>query len=78
VAPTGMRPYALRHTFCSLLIREGCSVVEVARRAGNSPELCLRTYGHLFDELPGSGSAEGAIRAARSEVHRRETVTADG
>jgi integrase len=78
VAPTGMRPYALRHTFCSLLIREGCSVVEVARRAGNSPELCLRTYGHLFDELPGSGSAEGAIRAARSEVHRRETVPADG
>jgi site-specific recombinase XerD len=29
-----MRPYDLRHAFCSLLIGEGMSVVEVARQAG--------------------------------------------
>jgi hypothetical protein len=33
VAVSGMRPYDLRHAFCSLLIGEGMSGVEVARSA---------------------------------------------
>jgi integrase len=35
----GSRPYDLRHSFASLLIREGASVVEVARQMGNAPSV---------------------------------------
>jgi len=38
---SGMRPYDLRHAFCSLLIGEGLSVVEVARQAGHAPTMTL-------------------------------------
>ena len=40
---SGMRPYDLRHAFCSLLIAEGLSVVEVARQAGHAPTMTLDT-----------------------------------
>jgi integrase len=61
------RPYDLRHSFVSLLIQEGYSVVEVARQAGHSPEECLRTYAHVFEEFnPADRTpAEDRIRAAR-------------
>jgi integrase len=61
------RPYDLRHSFVSLLIQEGLSVVEVARQAGHSPEECLRTYAHVFEEFDPADrtSAEDRIRAAR-------------
>lgn len=45
------RPYDLRHSFVSLLIQEGVSIVEVARQAGHSPEECLKTYAHVFEEF---------------------------
>lgn len=35
----GVRPYDLRHSFVSLLLAEGASVVEVARQAGHSPTM---------------------------------------
>jgi hypothetical protein len=67
------RPYDLRHSFVSLLIQEGVSVVEVARQAGHSPEECLRTYAHVFEEFDAADrtAAEERIRAARakSDVH---------
>jgi hypothetical protein len=61
------RPYDLRHSFVSLLIQEGCSVVEVARQAGHSPEECLRTYAHVFEEFDPADRtpAEDRIRTAR-------------
>ncbi len=62
------RPYDLRHSFISLLISQGATVVEVARQAGHSPTMTLSTYAHLFDEL-GAGersSAEDLIRPARA------------
>jgi integrase len=64
----GMRPYDLRHAFCSLLIAEGLSVVEVARQAGHSPTMTLDTYAHVMADLDGADrvSAEAAIRAARA------------
>ena len=68
IAPAGANPYSLRHTFVSLLIREGRSVVDVAAQAGHSPKTCLDHYAHLFSELAGAGSAEDAIRAARAAV----------
>ena len=61
----GIHPYALRHTYVSLLIRDGRNVIEVAKQAGHSPEVCLRTYAHAWAELAGIGSAEDAIREAR-------------
>ncbi|MGA2925656.1 MAG: tyrosine-type recombinase/integrase [Solirubrobacteraceae bacterium] len=61
------QPYALRHSFVSLLIQEGRDFREVARLAGHGPEVCARTYAHLFDEWDGAErtSAEEAIRRAR-------------
>ena len=61
------RPYDLRHSFVSLLIQEGVSIVEVARQAGHSPEECLRTYAHTFEEFDVAEriAAEAAITAAR-------------
>ena len=62
-----MRPYDLRHSFVSLLLSEGASIVEVARQAGHAATLTLDTYGHVIEELAGADrvSAEAAIRAAR-------------
>jgi integrase len=62
-----VRPYDLRHSFVSLLIHEGRSVVDVARQAGHSPQTCLSTYAHVLDEFDPSERvpAEQAIRAAR-------------
>jgi hypothetical protein len=67
VGVSGMRPYDLRHAFCSLLIGEGMSVVEVARQAGHAPTMTLATYAHVIADLEGTErvSAEASIRAAR-------------
>lgn len=60
------RPYDLRHSFVSLLIAEGHSVVEVARQAGHSPKVALDTYAHVFEEADPTeraGAAERIVRA---------------
>jgi integrase len=64
---TRIRPYDLRHAFCSLLLHEGQTVVEVARQAGHSPTMTLSTYAHVMAEIEEGArlSAEDAIRAAR-------------
>jgi integrase len=45
------RPYDLRHSFASLLLHEGRSVIYVARQLGHGGQLTLGTYGHVIDEL---------------------------
>lgn len=75
-----IRPYDLRHSFVSLLIAEGRSIVEVARQAGHSPTMALNTYGHVFDELEGAGRrpAEDVIREARAtSVRPRRAAVAE-
>jgi integrase len=65
----GARPYDMRHSFASLLLHEGRSVMYVARQLGHDPRLTLSTYGHVIDELddaPKTG-AEEAIRDARQD-----------
>jgi hypothetical protein len=64
----GMRPYDLRHASCSLIVAEGLSVVEVARRAGHAPTMTLDTYDYVMADLDGSEHvpAKAAIRAARA------------
>ncbi|MDX6719676.1 MAG: hypothetical protein QOJ63_1930 [Solirubrobacteraceae bacterium] len=66
----GARPYDLRHSFCSLLLYEGRTIVEVARQAGHSPSMSLNTYQHVMDELEGVDrmSAEEQIRRARANL----------
>ena len=61
-------PYTLRHSFCSLLLHEGRSVVYVAKQLGHGAQLTLGKYGHVIDELEDAPrvSAEDVIRAARA------------
>jgi integrase len=61
------RPYDMRHSFASLLLHEGRSVIYVARQLGHGANLTLSTYGHVIDELDNSPQldAEAAIWAAR-------------
>ncbi|MDX6702156.1 MAG: hypothetical protein QOF26_2382, partial [Baekduia sp.] len=61
-------PYILRHSFASLLLHEGRSVIYVARQLGHDARLTLTRYGHVIDELEDQPQipAEQAIRDARS------------
>jgi integrase len=61
------RPYDLRHSFASLLLHEGRSVIYVARQLGHGAQLTLSTYGHVIDELEDQPrqDAETAILTAR-------------
>jgi integrase len=70
VGAVGGRPYDLRHSFASLLLHEGRSVIYVARQLGHDARLTLSTYGHVIDELEDSPQiqAETAIAAARYAV----------
>jgi hypothetical protein len=66
----GVRPYDLRHSFVSLLIHEGRSIVDVARQAGHSATMTLDVYGHVFDEfdIAERVAAEEQIKQARRHV----------
>jgi integrase len=76
------RPYDLRHSFASLLIQEGRSVVDVARQLGHSATMTLRVYGHVLDEFADAPqqNAEGAILVAResSAAHRLHIAPGNG
>ena len=63
-------PYHLRHSFASLLLYEGRSVIYVARQLGQDARLTLTRYGHVIDELEDSRrtDAEEVIREARQTV----------
>jgi integrase len=62
------RPYDLRHSFASLLLHEGRSVIYVARQIGHSAQLTMRTFGHVIEELDEAPriTAEDAIHAVRA------------
>ena len=72
-AGTDGPPYDLRHSFASLLIYEGRPGVEVAAQIGDSTEMTLKTYVHVFEEFdPASRmTAVEAIEAARAEFDVR-------
>jgi integrase len=72
------RPYDLRHSFASLLMHEGRSVIYVARQLGHDARLTLTTYGHVMDEFEDAPrlDAHTAITDARSALdHDREADT---
>ena len=58
----GASPYTLRHSFCSLLLHEGRSVIYVARQLGHDAQLTLGTYGHVIDELEDAPRIAGGGR----------------
>lgn len=63
------RPYDLRHSFVSLLIRSHrYSIIEIAELAGHSPQMTLTTYGHVFAEYKHGGAIDidAEIAAARA------------
>jgi integrase len=66
----GARPYDLRHSFASLLLHEGRSVIYTARQLGHGAELTMRVYGHVIEELEDRPQlpAEDAIGEAREPV----------
>jgi len=71
------RPYDLRHSFASLLLHEGRSVIYVARQLGHDARLTLSTYGHVIDELEDQPriDAETAINDARSKLTDDQRTT---
>ena len=64
------RPYDLRHSFASLLLHEGRSVIYVARQLGHDARLTLSTYGHVMDEFEDMPrlDAQTAIADARAAL----------
>ena len=65
------RPYDLGHSFASLLLHEGRSVIYVARQLGHDGRLTLSTYGHVMDGFDDTLrlDAQTAIAEARAVVH---------
>lgn len=64
------RPYDLRHSFASLLLHEGRSVIYVAGQLGHDARLTLSAYGHVidgFDDTP-RVEAQTAIADARAAL----------
>lgn len=75
-AGVNVPPYALRHTFASLLIAEGRNPWQVAHLMGHSnPQMVISTYGHLFAEaeLAEPRSMQEAAAEARHEASIRRT-----
>lgn len=65
------RPYDLRHSFASLLLHEGRSVIYVARQLGHGAQLTLGTYGHVIDELDDTPHIDAATAIAQA----RQTIS---
>ena len=63
------RPYDLRHTCASLMIRAGDPPAEIAAHLGNSLRVLFDTYGHEIEEMRGQPvkSVDEVIRAARAD-----------
>jgi hypothetical protein len=60
----------MRHSFASLLLHEGRSVIYVARQLGHGADMTMKVYGHVIEELEDAPRipAEDAIRAARGNL----------
>ncbi len=71
------RPYDLRHSFASLLIREQrTSIVEFAQQLGHAPTMTLNTYAHVVAEHRRAEPVDVAdwIRRARETATRRSSA----
>lgn len=46
--PVGTSSHSLRHHYVSVLLDAGESVITVAERIGDTPEMVLKVYGHVM------------------------------
>ena len=62
-----------RHSFASLLLHEGRSVIYVARQLGHGAGLTMHRYGHVVEELDDAPriTADDAITQARTRASGR-------
>jgi integrase len=70
-------PYDLRHTFASLLFRDGSYThAEIARMMGHSVPTLLRLYVHVIEDLRGKERvpANDQIRLARRSRRQRRAA----
>ncbi|MFB6436794.1 hypothetical protein ACFCVY_08420 [Streptomyces sp. NPDC056411] len=69
-SPLAHRPYDLRHTCITNWLNVGVPVAEVARRAGNSPEVIHRRYEGCIDghEELNNKKIEKAMEWSQAEV----------
>ena len=79
----GPVPYDLRHSFASLLIREGeHSIVQIAEWMGNSPATLLSHYAHVLADVAGKSATPGerAMRSARRgrPIHASSSTASNG
>lgn len=69
--------HCLRHTYASMLIDQGLTVVQVATLMGHAdPGITLRRYTHLFDRQFSRDRIRAALEAAHGEClvsHGRNT-----
>jgi integrase len=64
-----VRPYDLRHSAASMLLKSGLNVIEVAARMGHSPQMTLSTYAHVLADFDGVAfDMEEEIRKARETL----------
>ena len=70
------RPYDLRHSFASLLLHEGRSVIYVARQLGHDARLTLTRYGHVIDELEDRPRVEAEVAIADARLAVRTAALA--
>jgi integrase len=65
--PDDIRPRDLRGSFATLLLFEGRNIAEVAQQLGHSPEIALRDYISVIDEVDPANlvPADEQIRRAR-------------
>jgi integrase len=65
----------LRHSFASLLLHEGRSVIYVARQLGHDARLPLTRYGHVIDELEDRPRIEAEAAIAEARLAMRATAS---
>jgi integrase len=65
--PSDFRPYDLRHTCASLMLRAGIPYTDVADHLGHSPDTLLSVYAHAIKAMKGKPAVplDKAIRSAR-------------
>jgi integrase len=68
------RPYDLRHSFASLLLHEGRSVIYVARQLGHDARLTLTRYGHVMDELEDTPRIHAEVAIADARRNDRQST----
>jgi Phage integrase family len=74
-----LRFHDCRHTFASLLIASGGTVVFVSRQLGHgSPDITLRVYAHLFDVAEHAERASVALEKGFAAVLDGNGVESSG